>query len=563
MLTGSLVVSIASEVAFTLYFGVTDTANLVGHLLKIVAFYILYLALVETAFNRPYDLLFRQLKQEEENQRTGRTQAEAALGESERKYRRLVDTALVCVYQTDLEGNILFANPEMAHMLHYASSQELMGAKITKFYKNPYDHLRLIEILQKDKQARNIEADLVTRDGQICSVLVSASLEGNTLSGMMRDVTENKRAEKEINLHVQRLHALREIDLAIMGSANVHISLQTALDQAVSQLGIDAADILVFNPQTQRLKYLLGRGFYSKEIELSELMIGQGVAGRAALRQETQHIADITKAGQEFIRAALIKDEAFIEYYAVPLTAKGGTVGVLEIFNRQPLTPDANWLDFLHALAGQAAIAIDNNQLLSNLQRANVDLLHAYDATIKGWSHALDLRDKETEGHTLRVAEMTVKLAQEAGLSEEEIINIQRGSLLHDIGKMGIPDQILLKPDKLTEEEWEIMRKHPQFAFDMLAPITYLRSALDIPYCHHEKWDGSGYPRGLKGNQIPLSARLFAVVDVWDALCSDRPYRRGWGEEKVLEHIRSLSGTHFDPEAVNLFLKVIQNKSAS
>ncbi|MEA2575140.1 MAG: hypothetical protein QOH93_2438, partial [Chloroflexia bacterium] len=178
----------------------------------------------------------------------------------------------------------------------------------------------------------------------------------------------------------------------------------------------------------------------------------------------------------------------------------------------------------------------------------------AYEATLEGWSHALDLRDKETEGHTQRVTEMTVRLAQELGAPEADVVQIQRGALLHDIGKMGIPDSILLKPGPLTEEEWEIMRKHPVYAYELLSPISFLRPALDIPYCHHEKWDGTGYPLGLKGEQIPLAARIFAVVDVYDALSSDRPYRKSWPQDKVLAHIRELSGTHFDPRIVEAFL---------
>ncbi|NTV62920.1 MAG: response regulator, partial [Oscillochloris sp.] len=168
------------------------------------------------------------------------------------------------------------------------------------------------------------------------------------------------------------------------------------------------------------------------------------------------------------------------------------------------------------------------------LQQAHNNLLAAYDATIEGWVYALDLRDKETEGHSKRVTELTVRIAQVAGVSNEELVHIRRGALLHDVGKLGIPDAILLKPGKLTDEEWTIMRQHPQYAYDMLAPIAYLRPALDIPFCHHEKWDGTGYPRGLKGDEIPLAARWFAVVDVWDALRSDRPYRQGWPEERVL-----------------------------
>lgn len=194
----------------------------------------------------------------------------------------------------------------------------------------------------------------------------------------------------------------------------------------------------------------------------------------------------------------------------------------------------------------------------AKLQEANAQLLAAYEATIEGWSHALDLRDRETEGHSRRVAELTVELAQHLGMSDEEIIHIRRGALLHDMGKIGIPDPILHKPAALSDEEWYIMRKHPQFVYDMLYSVEYLRPALSIPYCHHEKWDGTGYPRGLKGEQIPMAARLFAIVDVWDALTSDRPYRPAWKEGEALAYIREQSGKHFDPQVVDLFFKVLQ-----
>jgi response regulator RpfG family c-di-GMP phosphodiesterase len=259
----------------------------------------------------------------------------------------------------------------------------------------------------------------------------------------------------------------------------------------------------------------------------------------------------------DFARAALLAGEGFVEYYAVPLFAKGRNVGMLEVFHRVPREVDDKWQSFLETLAGQAAIAVDSAQLFRDLQRSNTNLITAYDATIEGWSRALDMRDKETEGHTQRVAAMTERLVLALDFSETELVHIRRGALLHDIGKMGVPDAILLKPDNLSPDEWNIMRMHPTYALEMLSPIAYLRPALDIPYCHHEKWDGSGYPRGLKGDQIPLSARLFALVDVWDALISDRPYRRGWPQEKIIEHIRSLSGTHFDPGLLGEFFKVI------
>jgi putative nucleotidyltransferase with HDIG domain len=187
-----------------------------------------------------------------------------------------------------------------------------------------------------------------------------------------------------------------------------------------------------------------------------------------------------------------------------------------------------------------------------------MELTLAYDATIEGWSRAMDLRDHDTEGHSQRVTELTLRLAGKLGMSGEEMVHIRRGALLHDIGKVGIPDSILLSPRPLSADEWTVMRRHPVFAYEMLAPIAFLRPALEIPYCHHERWDGTGYPRGLKGYQIPLAARMFAVADVWDALCVDRPYRSALSPEEVRRHIESRSGSHFDPHVVSVFLDMAQ-----
>lgn len=202
---------------------------------------------------------------------------------------------------------------------------------------------------------------------------------------------------------------------------------------------------------------------------------------------------------------------------------------------------------------------IDERQ---QLQETHQELLDAYDKTIEGWSRAMDLRDKETEGHTKRVTQLTLELARKFGVSEQQLTHIRRGALLHDMGKLGIPDSVLLKPGLLDENEWEIMRGHPQLAYDMLYPIEYLRPALDIPYCHHEKWDGTGYPKGLKGEQIPLAARLFAIVDVWDALTTDRPYRPAWDKQIAMAYIRDQSGAHFQPAIVDLFVQIMLKENA-
>lgn len=373
------------------------------------------------------------------------------------------------------------------------------------------------------------------------------------------DISTRKKAEEKVTRKLNYLQSLREIDSAIIENTDIYISLHILLERVLSQLHVDAADVLLLNPQDQTLSYIVGIGFISNSIELSTRKIHQKILRNVVLDGAIQHMNDFSKLNQELLSTALLESEGFTDYYVIPLNDKGITLGILEVFHRQPLNLDPEELDFLHILAGQTAIAIENNHLYTNLQNANFDLLQAYDTTIEGWSHALDLRDKETEGHTLRVTEMTLDLARKAGISEEELVHIRRGALLHDIGKMGVPDNILLKPDKLTNEEWVSMIKHPNFAFELLSPIAFLHPAIDIPYCHHEKWDGTGYPRGLKSEEIPFSARLFAVVDVWDALISDRPYRRAWQKAKVLNHIKSLSGSHFDPQAVDLFFQLLDH----
>ena len=247
-------------------------------------------------------------------------------------------------------------------------------------------------------------------------------------------------------------------------------------------------------------------------------------------------------------------------YYGVPLLAKGELVGVLEIYHRSPLEVDSEWLDFLETLAGQAAIAISNAVLFDDLQRTKIGLEVSYAKTLEGWVRALDMRDKETEGHTQRVTELTIRLASFMGIEKDELVHINRGALLHDIGKMAVPDEILHKKESLTDEDWEVIRRHPTYARDFLAEIDYLKPAIDIPYSHHEKWDGSGYPMGLKGREIPLTARIFSIVDVWDALRSDRPYRKAWSRKKTLKYIREQSGTYFDPQVVEAFMELIEEE---
>ncbi|MDH4101372.1 MAG: PAS domain S-box protein [Nitrospirota bacterium] len=372
----------------------------------------------------------------------------------------------------------------------------------------------------------------------------------------VRDITEQKKREEQLRRQLQHMAALHSIDLAITSSLDRSVTLGVILDKVTTELAIDAADVLLFNPHLQILEYAYGRGFRTQALRHTHLKIGECYAGKAALERRIITIPDMTETPGEFVRAKLLADEGFVTYHAAPLIAKGQVKGVLELFHRTSFNADDDWQEFLKTLATQAAIAIDSSSMLDELQRSHGELTQAYETTLEGWSRAMDLRDKETEGHCRRVAEMTLRMARAMGISSTDQAYMYRGALLHDIGKIGVPDHILLKPAPLTEEEWAIMKRHTIHAHDLLYPIQFLRPAIDIPYYHHEKWDGSGYPMGLKGEEIPIAARVFAVVDVWDALRSNRPYRPAWPEAKVREYIRSLSGTHFDPKIAEIFLAI-------
>ena len=361
---------------------------------------------------------------------------------------------------------------------------------------------------------------------------------------------------------LQRLIALRQIDVAITTNFDLYITLNVILNNVKDQLEIDAASILLLTPLTQTLDYVAGIGFRTRNIEHSHVSMEDGCAGRAVLERRTVACPDLIKQDLGTIsRSTLLTEEEFASHFVAPLIVKGQVKGVLEIFHRKSIKPEQEWLNYFETLATQAAIAIESASLFENLQHSNIELVQAYDATIEGWSHALDLRDKETEGHTLRVTEMAVRLAEKMGMNDTEKLDLRRGALLHDIGKMGVPDTILLKPGKLTEDEWKIMRQHPAYAYEMLSKIGYLKQVLDIPYCHHEKWDGSGYPQRFERGGYSTGCTRFVVVDVFDALTSDRPYRRAWSREKAYAYIREQSGKHFDPTVVKAFLAAFRQVS--
>ena len=359
----------------------------------------------------------------------------------------------------------------------------------------------------------------------------------------------------------EKLQTLVETGHVINSSLGLRQVLEEVMDSLIELVQAERGFLML--REDDELRVRIARGIDNVDLEddafsLSRTIVKQVVSsGEPVLTTNAQ---EDPRFGME----ASVVSLQLRSILCVPMKLKEEILGVMFVDNRihTGLFKESD-LELLSAFADQAAMAINNAQLFEDLQAANKDLeaandelQTAYEATLQGWVHALDLRDKETEGHTQRVTALTQKLARKMGVVEEEMVHIKRGALLHDIGKMGIPDGILLKPGGLTKKERELMMQHPQLAYEMLSPIDFLKPATDIPYCHHEKWDGTGYPRNLRGEEIPFAARIFSVVDVWDALTSERPYRKPMANAKVRQHIREGAGSHFDSQIVDVFLEM-------
>jgi len=495
-----------------------------------------------------------------------RKQLEEQVTESRKMYKSVVDTQqeMVCRYLPDT--TLTFVNDAFCRVFGRSRS-ELLGQKHPLLLPSA-DHeecIKLLTILSTTKPVVTHEASVMLPDGSTAwqEWTEQAMLDKNgkvlEIQGVGRDITGRKQAEEIARIHSRRTGVLLKVASRLNAELDLEKVHAVICEEACNALNVKMSAYQSYDGNNRRFRLTASLGVPKK--------LARVVAGLS--REEFDILI------REFGKIGVIPDLAAVpeQPYAQPLLhhnlrsfayavveRKGILLGIIsagDVGDKVDLPEDA--VALLAGLADQAAVALDNAELFSSLERANIDLLQAYDATIKGWAHALDLKDHETEDHSRRVTEIAVGIARKMNIKDEELDHLRRGALLHDIGKMGIPDSILRKPGELTEEEWVLMRQHPVHAFNMLAAVDYLRPAMDIPYCHHEKWDGSGYPRGLKGEAIPLPARIFAVVDVYDALTIDRPYRKAWSREKALAHIKKESGSHFDPQVVELFLNVYGN----
>ncbi|WP_412030277.1 PAS domain S-box protein [Deinococcus yunweiensis] len=470
-----------------------------------------------------------------------------------------------------LDGTVRSWNGGAELMYGYPAA-DMLGRKITEIVPPELlsEEQQLLARAARGEYTPAIETTRLSRTGIRIPVQLSIApifdSEGTVvgMSKIAQDISGRRESERQIlqlNARLQRqlehLTALREIEQAIASSLDLTVTLGVVLDNVRHQVMADAVTVLLLDPHQLTLNYAGTRGFVTASPQGHAVRLGEEVAGRVALTRQPVVLDDLRGIPMTLEWQGLLEREGLSAYAAVPLIARGRVLGVIEVLSHHPFDAGSGWLEILQTLAGQAAIAVDNAQLFLDLERGNFDLNLAYQETIEGWARALDLRDHETEGHSRRVTEQTVELCRALGVSSEHLVHVRRGALLHDIGKMGIADAILLKPGPLTDDEWVQMRRHPGYAVELLTPIQFLRPALDIPHHHHEKWDGSGYPAGLKGSAIPLTARAFAVVDVYDALTNDRPYRAAWPRERALAHLQAQAGTHFDPAVVQVFLTLL------
>jgi HD-GYP domain-containing protein (c-di-GMP phosphodiesterase class II) len=359
---------------------------------------------------------------------------------------------------------------------------------------------------------------------------------------------ENGSAERQGEYSIARI---------LQSGLDVRDTLPSVLEILAGLLQADAIVALGYDATLRRFKLLMAHGVEAPLRAKLNLYSESGLVGKSRLGTHLVWNPDLRNPWPGPQPLMRLEEEGFRGYLALPLMGQNDLIGALEIFWKCPQDTRAWDADFLGRLAEQIGLAFARTSTLHELRHRNMELVSRYDAMIEGLSRALELRDLETEGHTRRVSQLTMSLVEHMQIPREQWDDIRQGALLHDIGKLGIPDAILLKPGSLTAQERKVMEQHPLYGYNILASIVHSRQVLDITLYHHERWDGAGYPSGLKTEQIPLIARIFAVADVYDALTSDRPYRSAWSRPQALSHIQGQAGLQFDPKVLEFFMKVV------
>lgn len=491
--------------------------------------------------------------------------------QTEARLEMMVQSAPNAIISVDYEQRILMFNKAAEEIFMY-SAEEVIGQHLNMLIPERFHHTHHHHVEEFSSGASYPSSILISREltgrranGEVFPVEVSVSRvkrdESLVLTVILQDITRRKKTQDALKASERRAQILLKFSKQLETSQTPKEIMQATLDVVEEVMGYKNVWFYIYTQERQNAELVGVAGWKAPLVEKDaqvlfiedDKFLKEISDGDKPVVVEDARIDPRTNktAVEHFENISLIHVPAFL------MDEHLGVLGTGSFADEGVYLPLPNELDLLSTMASYIALALDRAQSQKRIREMNAELVLAYDSTLEGWARALDLRDKETGDHTLRVAELTVALARAMGIADDELIHIWRGALLHDIGKMSIPDTTLKKAGSLTTEEWETMRQHPQNAYDMLSSIPYLEKALDIPYCHHEKWDGSGYPRGLKGEDIPFKARIFSVVDVWDALRSDRPYRLAWEDEKVVRYIRERAGVEFDPQVVDAFFELV------
>ena len=495
---------------------------------------------------------------------------------AERQFREALQNLSLAAVILDPNGRIVFCNDHILNITGWQSKELIGHSWCNRFIPEDQQadcRRQILEATRSGRITAHEDIELRLRNGQTRMFTLNNTLlfsPDDEVTGIVcigEDVTERRKAEsllrnslRETRLHLSRLTALRNIDSTITSSLNTVKKIENVLATIQESLDVDAVDILRIDYEEDSLVPIAAQGLSENFLQLQPYLYADPVLTNLRENNELLILPNPQKSQLPIWTKSRLEGSRWIEFYgAAPMISGDRLIGVLEVFSRQSIEADEGWLEHFRSLALQATITLENDEMIQGIQRANHELVQAYEGTLVGWARALELRDKETRGHSERMMDLTMRLGRRLGMDSKELEAIARGVLLHDIGKMGVPDYILHKPGPLTDEEWVVMRQHPQFAYNLLKNIPYLGSALDVAFCHHERWDGNGYPRGLRAEEIPFSARIFAIIDVWDALTHDRPYRPAWPEEQALTYIRDQANTQFDPRVVDAFVKMLED----
>lgn len=474
--------------------------------------------------------------------------------EPDEMLRLVLDTIPQFIFWKDRQSVYLGCNENFARIAGLESADEIVGKTDLEmpWRRGEAEFFREVDrrVMENDRAEVHIIEPQRQADGKqawLDTSKVPIHDESGAVIGILgsfEDITDRIRREREQRAVVTVARSLRAAD----GREQlVHLVLEQILEL------LDAEGVALITPDTVTRELLIEAGTGSwKRFVGERFPTGRGITSRVLVSGEA-YVNNDPSASSGFARPQILETTSSVA--AVPLVNDDEVLAAVWIgCNRRIENAD---VELLNAIADMTASALRRISLHERIKSFNVELMEAYDSTLEGWARALELRDSDLEGHTRRVTDLAIRVGEALGLDHEALVQLRRGALLHDIGKMAIPDSILLKEEPLTNDEWRIMRRHPEFARDMLRNIRFLKQAVEIPYCHHERWDGSGYPRGLVGEDIPLTARIFAVVDVWDAVRSDRPYREAWPTDRAIRHLESNSGTLFDPKVVETFLRVV------